>query len=228
MTGWLGAPARSVVAALSRRGPGRERGDDDDGIGHVRCPFDVPATLNPPADATLWIAFAARGVQIYTCAAPAAGGAPAWTLKAPHAVLFKGFDTAVIHFAGPSWQANDGSLVTGARSASDPGPDPTAIPWLLLKAATNVGPGSSPTPPGFSASTPRAASRRRPAATPLHLGAQVLVPYRANYFFYHAAIPGQKVRQCAARLRRRRAAKLTLGLLTRVGSGVQPRSRRPP
>ena len=199
MTGWLAGSGRSAVAGV---GPGSDHGradcDDDDDIGRVRCPFDVPAALNPPADATLEAAFAARGVQIYTCAAPAAGGAPAWTLKAPHAVLFKGFDTAAIHFAGPSWQANDGSLVTGTRTASDPGPDPTAIAWLLLQARPTSAPVSSPTSPGSSASTPRAASRRRPAATPSHLGAQVLVPYRANYFFYHAAIAGQKVRQCAA------------------------------
>ncbi len=200
-TGWtVDSPRPAAAAARSNDDHGRsDRDDDDDEIGRVRCPFDVPATLNPPADATLQSAFAARGMQIYTCAAPAAGGAPAWTLKAPHAVLFKGFETAAIHFAGPSWQASDGSLVTGTRTASDLGPDPTAIPWLLLQAATNVGPGV------FSDVTWIQRLDTEGGAAPAigcdadHLGAQVLVPYRASYFFYRAATPGKKVRQCAAR-----------------------------
>ena len=51
-----------------------------------RCPDDLPAALNPSADATITAVLPARGVQIYNCAAPAAGGDPVWTLKAPHAV----------------------------------------------------------------------------------------------------------------------------------------------
>jgi hypothetical protein len=200
MTGWFADCERSAVAG---GGPGADHGrgdgdDDDGGIGHVRCPFDVPAALNPPADATLEAAFAARGVQIYTCAVPAAGGAPAWTLKAPHAVLFKGFDTAAIHFAGPSWQANDGSLVTGTRTASDPGPDPTAIAWLLLQASSNVGPGLFADTTWIQRLDTEGGVAPATGCDAGHVGAQVLVPYRANYFFYHAATPGQKVRQCAA------------------------------
>ena len=169
-----------------------------EGIGRVRCPPDMPAGLDPPADATLEAAFPARGVQIYVCSVPAAGGAPAWTLKAPHAVLFEGFDTAVIHFAGPSWQALDGSLVTGARIGSVPSPDPASIPWLLLQAATNVGPGL------FADTTWIQRLETSGGAAPAtgcddgHIGAQVLIPYRADYFFYHAAVAGKKVRQCAA------------------------------
>ena len=173
-------------------------GGDDGGLLRVHCPDNVPATLNPPANATLEASFGARGVQIYVCSAPAGGGAPAFTLKAPHAVLFKGFDAAAIHFAGPSWQALDGSLVTGARVASDPGPDPTAIAWLLLSASSNVGPGL------FSDVTfiQRLATEGGVAPTTGcdadHVGAQVLVPYRADYFFYHTAAAGEKIRQCAS------------------------------
>jgi hypothetical protein len=169
-----------------------------EGIGGVRCPRDMPAGLNPPATATLAAAFPAKGVQIYICATPAAGGAPAWTLKAPHAVLFQGDEAAVIHFAGPSWQALDGSIVTGARAGSAT-PDATAIPWLLLSAATNVGPGlfadttfiqRLDTVGGLAPST---------GCDAAHLNAQVLVPYRADYFFYHALPAGEThAHQCAA------------------------------
>jgi hypothetical protein len=168
------------------------------GIGRIRCPSNLPAALNPPADATLEQALAARGVQIYTCAVPAAGGAPAFALKAPHATLSEGFDTTAIHFAGPSWQALDGSLVTATRLASAPAPDTTAIPWLLLQAALHVGAGSFAdvtiiqrldTVGGLAPAT---------GCDDAHLGVEALVPYRANYFFYHTAASGERIRQCSS------------------------------
>jgi len=168
------------------------------GVGRVRCPPDMPAGLDPPAEATLEAAFPARGVQIYVCAAPAAGGAPVWTLKAPHAILFEGFETAVIHFAGPSWQALDGSLVTGTRVGSVPSPDPASIPWLLLQAATNVGPGLFADTTWIQRLETSGGVAPTSGCDDAHLGAQTLSPYRADYFFYHTAVAGQRVRQCAA------------------------------
>lgn len=184
-----GDPIAEQVSAL--------RAHEDDGFTRFRCPSDVPVVLNPPADATLEAAFGARGVQTYICALPAAGGAPAWVLKAPHAVLFHGFDTAAIHFAGPSWQALDGSLVTGTKVAADPGPDPTAIPWLLLKAATNVGPGLFSDVTSIQRLDTEGGVAPATGCDADHVNAQVLVPYRADYFFYHPALDGKKIRQCA-------------------------------
>jgi hypothetical protein len=163
-----------------------------------RCPRDLPAALNPPADATVTAVLPARGVQIYTCATPAAGGDPVWTLKAPHAVLVKEGEVQAIHFAGPSWQALDGSTVVGARVASAT-PDATDIPWLLLAAASNAGEGLFAnvtaiqrlnTVDGLAPST---------GCDAAHLNAQVLSRYRADYFFYHTAGANERVRQCAAK-----------------------------
>jgi hypothetical protein len=166
----------------------------------ARCPRDVPRALNPPADATLDGAFPARGVQIYVCAAPPAGGAataPVWTLKAPHAVLLQGADTAAIHFAGPSWQARDGSLVTGARFASAPAPDHGAIPWLLLQASSRAGAGSFAGVTWIQRLATAGGAAPATGCDAARLNAEVLVPYTADYFFYRAAAPGQPVRQCA-------------------------------
>ena len=175
-------------------------GADSSGLLQAHCPPDVPAALNPPADATLAAALPAQGVQIYTCAIPATGGAPAWTLKAPHAVLGKkNHDVQAIHFAGPSWQATDGSLVTATRAASSPAPDAADIPWLLLKAATHVGAGA------FTPVTwiQRLATEKGPAPATgcddAHLGTEVLVPYAADYFFYRPSMDGERIQQCAAR-----------------------------
>src|SRR4051812_48385874 len=137
---------------------------DAGGLLQVRCPHGVPAALNPPADATLAAALPARGVQIYTCAIPSAGGAPAWTLKAPHAVLGKGHDVQAIHFAGPSWQAVDGSVVTGTKIAASPRPmQPTSRGCCCRRRRTRAR-ACSRRSPGSSAWTPRRARPPRPAA----------------------------------------------------------------
>lgn len=63
-------------------------------------------------------------------------------LKAPEALLNdengKPFGK---HFAGPSWEANDGSRVTGKAAASVPSPDSEAIPWLLVSVVRRSGEG---------------------------------------------------------------------------------------
>lgn len=178
--------------ALQAAGAGRA------GAGHVHCPKNVPPALNPPADATLAHAYAARGVQIYTCAAPAAGGAPAFVLKAPHAVLTSDEGVQVIHFAGPSWQALDGSLVTGTRLASAPAPDAAGIPWLLLQVASHVGAGIFTDVTTIQRLDTIGGVAPATGCDAAHLGAEILVPYRANYFFYRAAPTGGHVRQCAS------------------------------
>jgi hypothetical protein len=164
----------------------------------ARCPDEVPAALNPPADATLAAAFPAHGVQIYTCAIPAAGGAPAWTLKAPHAVLGKGHDVRAIHFAGPSWQATDGSLVTAAKKASSAAPVATDIPWLLLQAATHTGPGAFAPVTWIQRLATENGAAPATGCDDAHVGAEVLTPYAADYFFYRTASAGERIRQCAA------------------------------
>jgi hypothetical protein len=97
----------------------------------------VPAALAVPTDMQLVLSTHAEGAQVYTCS-PAA----AWTLKAPDAVLFdeKGGPIGK-HYAGPSWELSDGSLITGEAVAKDAGPDAGAVAWLLLKVKTNNGKG---------------------------------------------------------------------------------------
>ena len=185
-----GAPSAATVQS------GLDRSSGGEAEAGPRCPRPMPAGLNPPAGATLEASMTARGVQIYVCATPVAGGAAAWTLKAPHAVLGRGRDTDAIHFAGPSWQALDGSLVTGAKLAAAT-PDPTAIPWLLLQAATNVGPGLFGDVTFIQRLDTVGGLAPSAGCDDGHLAAVVLVPYRASYFFYHATADA-RVRQCAA------------------------------
>src|SRR5712672_4096533 len=100
----------------------------------------VPQQLQPPANEHLLLQVHAKGDQVYTCKADAAQFT--WTLKAPDAQLFdengKPFGK---HFAGPSWEANDGSRVTGKAVANVPSPDADSIPWLLVTVASHSGDG---------------------------------------------------------------------------------------
>ncbi|HEX4168600.1 MAG TPA: DUF3455 domain-containing protein, partial [Bryobacteraceae bacterium] len=43
------------------------------------------------------------------------------------------------HFAGPTWQLNDGSRIKGKVVAKQVAPDATAVPWLLLESVGGTG-----------------------------------------------------------------------------------------
>jgi hypothetical protein len=171
----------------------------DRGAKHrLPCPARVPDALNPPAESTIDLGLPAHGVQVYACTSAKPGEAPSWTLEAPHALLSSGEHLAAIHFAGPIWQGLDGSQVKGARLASAAAPTATDIPWLLLSAA--------PTGAGTFAQTTHiqrldTVGGQAPSSgcDASHIGAKVLVPYRASYFFYRNAAAGETVRQCRSR-----------------------------
>src|SRR4051794_22948034 len=98
------------------------------------APADVPGRLAVGEGNKVFLVGHAVGVQIYTCDATAAGYR--WTLLAPRADLFGDNGKLIVeHFAGPTWQAKDGSKVVGRR-VDGVTVDPAAIPWLLLSAAS--------------------------------------------------------------------------------------------
>src|SRR4051795_13101629 len=83
------------------------------GGGSVRAQTsgEVPANLVVPGGQPLLLEAVAQGVQIYLC--PPAAGNPsgyAWTLRAPEAALLSRRGERIgRHFAGPTWEGNDGS-----------------------------------------------------------------------------------------------------------------------
>jgi hypothetical protein len=159
------------------------------------CPPRVPEALNPPADATLELAWPASGVQIYACARAKPSDAPAWSLEGPHAVLTAGKAVAAIHFAGPIWQALDGSQVKGARLAGADAPDATAVPWLLMSAIAS-GDGTFARTTHIQRLDTVGGKAPASGCDAAHLGARVLVPYQASYFFYRHASGGEAIHQC--------------------------------
>jgi hypothetical protein len=148
-----------------------------------KCPPAVPSTITVPAGNKLAMSFDAVGVQIYACTATSTSTF-AWVFQAPSATLYnEGGQVAATHYAGPTWQANDGSTVVGAKIAAYT-PNPLAIPWLLLRAASHTGDGRMAkvtyvqrldTTGGMAPATGCDAS---------HVGDLARVDYTATYFFY--------------------------------------------
>jgi Protein of unknown function (DUF3455) len=100
----------------------------------------APKELQPPAGEAMIVKVHAKGNQVYVCKAES--DPAGWTLKGPDAQLFDGSGRAFgKHFAGPSWEANDGSHVTGKAVANVASPDADSVPWLLLTVVGRSGDG---------------------------------------------------------------------------------------
>jgi len=101
----------------------------------------VPDQLSPGADESLDMIVNARGVQIYECRAKKdRGGEYEWAFVAPEADLFDAAGNRIgKHYAGPHWEAKDGSRIAGTVKENAAAPVADSIPWLLL-AAKPAGP----------------------------------------------------------------------------------------
>jgi hypothetical protein len=154
----------------------------------------APPELQVPPNSNLVLKARGKGVQIYECAPkPDDKKSFTWKLKAPEADLFddKG-EKVAHHFAGPTWQAPDGSSVLGSVMAKADAPDAQAVPWLLL---TTVGKG-----PGVLASVMHVQRLDTSGGKAPETGCdaahakthgEVRVPYEATYYFY-SLTPGSK------------------------------------
>jgi Protein of unknown function (DUF3455) len=146
----------------------------------------VPEALRPSSKETLILKAHAVGVQIYVCQVnhddPARFD---WVFKAPEAQLFdKGGKPIIKHYAGPSWEALDGSKVVGEVVSKDNGPDPMAIPWLLLHAKSTSG--SGPLSHTVSIQRLNTVGGKAPegGCGAGLVGSEVRVHYTADYVFY--------------------------------------------
>src|SRR6516164_9830384 len=99
----------------------------------------VPAAIAAPGEAVV-ATFHAEGAQVYDCKADA-NGKLAWQFREPIATLLRDGSTAGRHYAGPNWEASDGSAVTGKVIANVPGSTPRDIPWLKLDVIARHGTG---------------------------------------------------------------------------------------
>ena len=140
-------------------------------------------SLNVPDGYRVSLHAYALGVQIYQW-----DGAR-WVFVAPAAELYADpcYEGPIgTHYAGPTWEANDGSRVVGTRLAGCT-PNRGAIPWLKLGAVSNAGHGR------FAQVTfiqrVNTVGGTAPAEAGLFVGDEARVPYTAEYYFYRASQP---------------------------------------
>ena len=154
-------------------------------------PSVVPESVAVPANQTVSHMIRVHGVQIYDCK-PGRDDPMHfdWTFRAPEAELRDSSGQLIgRHYAGPTWEALDGSKIIGEIVARYDSPDPTAIPWLLLRVKSASGHGLfSQT---ISVQRLDTAGGKAPAGgcNQTEVGNEARVPYAADYFFY-AVKPG--------------------------------------
>jgi len=151
----------------------------------------APAPALPsPADARLLFTAEGTGVQIYRSAGT--GGALHWELEGPLARLtgprLGGQDLTIYHYAGPSWEAADGSKIArdpAVPVVSAPPADPADIPALLVTVAADPAAGIL----DHVAYVERLATHggAAPATPPARSGTRIGVPYTATYAFFAKA-----------------------------------------
>src|SRR5712691_956584 len=139
----------------------------------------APENLKVPAGQTLSLVSPATGVQIYECGASRTDPTKfEWVFKAPEADLFDLSGKQIgKHYAGPTWESNDGSKVVGEVKARDDGPSASAIPWLLLSAKSTSGNGAFSQTQVFSGCTPSAGKAPAAGCNRAQLGKEARVAY---------------------------------------------------
>jgi hypothetical protein len=143
----------------------------------------VPAQIQAPANEQLLLQVHAKGAQVYTCKEGVTQFA--WTLKAPDAQLFdKDGKSFGKHFAGPSWEASDGSRVTGKAVANAPSSDADSIPWLLVNIVSHDGSGVLSRATTIQRINTKGGKAPASGCDAAHAGQEVRVPYSADYLFY--------------------------------------------
>lgn len=142
----------------------------------------VPGVLQPAGMTHAVASLEASGVQIYVCRRDAANQLT-WTFLAPQADLYDASGRLVVrHGAGPSWEALDGSRITGKllQHAANPD-DSAAIPMLLLSSTNAGGPGLLSTVHYVQRLATHGGAA--PAQACVHEGEEGRSPYLAEYVF---------------------------------------------
>ena len=148
--------------------------------------MDVPAAVQAPAGQKAAMTWTGTGMLAYECRARADDMTKhEWVFAGPDAALADAMSKAPTgrYYAGPTWEANDGSKVTGKQLAVAPGAA-GSIPFQLVKAEGGTGAMKDVTyiqrvntQGGVAPAAPCDAAAR---------GTRITVPYSADYVFYKA------------------------------------------
>ena len=150
----------------------------------------IPSTLVPAGQHAV-DRVAARGVQVYQCRGIAGTTQDThWVFVAPDAQLFDAEGRhAGTHYAGPHWEAPDGSKIFGIVKAREDAPREGAIPWLLLSAHSFGGEGRFAKVASVQRLNTSGGVAPARACDVTSIGAIERVPYTADYVLYSMSQP---------------------------------------
>jgi Protein of unknown function (DUF3455) len=146
----------------------------------------VPKELQVPSQESPIFKAVAVGSQIYVCKAKADNPQVfEWALKAPQAKLFdQRWQKLGTHYAGPTWEANDGSKIIGQLKAKTNAPQNTAIPWLLLEVKSHLGNGIFSQVNWIQRLHTIGGKPPATECTISQESQEVSISYKADYYFY--------------------------------------------
>ena len=153
----------------------------------VQTPADtvnVPDKLKPRANESLALIVPAKGVQIYECRAKSdQAGGYGWAFVAPEADLFDASRRKIgTHYAGPHWEATDGSKISGRVKESAAAPRADAIPWLLLATKSVGSLGSFSEITSIQRVNTVGVVAPRTGCSQYTVGTTARIPYMADYY----------------------------------------------
>ena len=144
----------------------------------AQAPPTAPAAFDV-AKLTPLLTAHAEGVQVYECK-PGPGGDLAWTFREPVATLIQGGRTIGRHYAGPTWELDDGGVVQGKVVKTAPGAAPEDIPLLELAVSERRGAGALTAASVVLRLATHGGALQGPCIAAGELRAQ---PYSADYVF---------------------------------------------
>lgn len=145
----------------------------------------LPAPVRVPAGEMQKLWTVGAGEITYECREKKdAAGEFEWAFVAPVATLKDaGGRTVGKYYAGPTWEAGDGSRVTGKQVAVAPAA-PGSIPLQLVKAEPAVGAGAMQGVTYIQRLNTRGGLAPSTACSGATAGQRHQVPYQADYVFY--------------------------------------------
>jgi hypothetical protein len=147
--------------------------------------MSLPPEIRVPAGVRQTLHTVGRGEITYECRAKAgASGVYEWVFVSPMATLYDRQGKVVgKYYGGPTWEAQDGSKVTGKQVAVAPA-GAGHIPLQLVQAEPSMGMGLLQGTAYIQRLHTRGGVAPAPACTADQQGQRRQVPYQADYVFY--------------------------------------------
>lgn len=146
---------------------------------------DVPEAVRPPAGHKMTLHTVGAGEITYECRLKAStADTHEWAFVSPVATLTdKSKKPVGKYYAGPTWEAADGSKVTGKQVATAPAA-PGSIPLQLVKAEPATGDGAMSGVTYIQRLNTQGGVAPADPCTAATIGAKKQVSYQADYLFY--------------------------------------------